>query len=752
MESNNTRPPTNKPPPNTSFSLLDFRPEVRPNPLTALGAFRLKIMESRNSLGRYELTAQIARGGMSDVFEARDRLLDRQVAVKILHERYAEAGTFVARFRKEARAVANLSHPNIVSVYDWGEEDSTYYMVMELIRGRSLRDILDSEGRLQPRRATEIAIEIAKALDAAHHNDVIHRDIKPGNVLLTTDGSVKVTDFGVARARSSTQGLTKAGSVIGTATYFSPEQASGDPADERSDVYSLGVVLYEMLVGRPPFRGESAVSVAYQHVTAEVVPPSRINTDVPLELEDIVMKALEKDPQKRYKNAADMHHDMVVVLHGKPSHQSLSTTGPPTRTIPAQTGSSRPAGAREGATPTKAPSRRPPSQLPFVLTALILAAGVVYGAYLLLNSLSNDPTPSTTVPNVVLEVPDVNGLSEEGALLVLQEEGFRVRLSREASDSPVGLVLRTEPGVGTVTEDAFITMVISSGPAQIQVPNVVGSTEERAISQLEGQGFSVTINTARHDTVGVGLVISQSPSGETQASSGSAIELVISAGPEPIEMPEVIGLSRDRAEGILEGLGLEVSSTQDFDDLVEVGFVVSQVPPAGSDINPGRDVLLVISQGSATYTVEDLSGRPIAEAIDALEQAGMQVQVIRLNSFDFEIGLVISTEPAAGTTTDRGNSVTLFESIGPDVVSVPDLTGFTPANADLLLAESGFQMEVGISRVTVGSPDLVGRIVRQAPGPGEEAMRGDTVLVVLGQAPVSTTSAGVDDPESNGNG
>ena len=709
-------------------------------------------MESRNSLGRYELTAQIARGGMSDVFEARDRLLDRKVAVKILHERYAETDTFVARFRKEARAVANLSHPNIVSVYDWGEEDSTYFMVMELIKGRSLRDILDSEGRLQHRRATEIAIEIAKALDAAHSNDIIHRDIKPGNVLLTTDGSVKVTDFGVARARSSTQGLTKAGSVIGTATYFSPEQASGDLADERSDVYSLGIVLYEMLVGRPPFRGESAVSVAYQHVTSEVIPPSRINTDVPLELEDIVMKALEKDPQMRYKNAADMHHDMVVFLHGKPSRQIRSTTDPQTPINPAQTGSSRPSGPRKRVTKTKASSPSPPSQLPFVLTALILAAGVVYGAYLLLNSLSNDPTPSTTVPTVVLEVPEVSGLSEEGALLILQEEGFRIRLNRESSDSPVGLVLRTEPDAGTTTEDAFVTMVISSGPAQIQVPNVVGSTEERAISHLEGQGFSVTINPARHDTVGVGLVISQNPSGETQASAGSAVELAISAGPEPIEMPEVIGLSRDRAEGILEGLGLEVTSTQDFDDQVPAGYVVSQIPPGGSDINPGRDVLLVISQGSAIYTVEDVSGRPVREAVDRLDLAGMQVQVIQLNSAAFEVGRVISTDPVPGTRINRGDRVTVFESIGPDVENVPDLTGFSPENARLRLAEDGFQLEVGISREIVDSPDLVDRIVRQVPGPGEEANRGSTVFVVLGQAPVQTTSGVVDITEPTDNG
>ena len=231
--------------------------------------------------GRYQLTAHIARGGMAEVFEANDLMLDRQVAVKILHRQFASTETFVARFRKEAQAAANLSHPNIVSIYDWGEEDETYFIVMELIRGRSLRDILKSEGVLLPRRAAEIAVEVASALEVAHRNRVIHRDNKPGNILLSPDGTVKVTDFGVARAWDDSQELTRTGSVIGTATYFSPEQARGEAADGRSDIYSLGVVLYEMLTGRPPFSGETPVSVAYQHVATDPPAPSSLNPDVP---------------------------------------------------------------------------------------------------------------------------------------------------------------------------------------------------------------------------------------------------------------------------------------------------------------------------------------------------------------------------------------------------------------------------------------------------------------------------------------
>ena len=694
-------------------------------------------MVAPNSLGRYELTAQIARGGMSDVFEARDRLLDRKVAVKILHDRYAETDTFVARFRKEARAVANLSHPNVVSVYDWGEEDGTYFMVMELVRGRSLRDIIQAEGKLLPRRATEIAAEIAKALDAAHRSGVIHRDIKPGNVLLTTDGTVKVTDFGVARARDASEGLTKVGSVIGTATYFSPEQASGDPADERSDIYSLGVVLYEMLVGRPPFRGESAVSVAYQHVTAEVVPPSRLNTDVSLELENVVMRALDKDPDRRYETAADIHHDLLVLLQGRPSPVSPAPVASPGRANPAQ--DLPPPPPRDDAYRPPRGQPRQPSQLPFILTAVLLAAGVVLGAYLLLNSLSNEPAPSTTQPVVTIAVPDVIGQSGDEALIVLQEAGFVVTPSREPSEAPEDSVIRTEPAAGTVAEEESpVNMVVSDGPALLQVPTVVGSTRERAIGQLRGQGFAYTERTARHDTIGVGVVISQNPEGEARARAGSEVELVISAGPQPIEMPRVIGLSRDRAEGMLEGLGLEVSTTLARNNEVPAGVVARQEPAPGADVNPGWSVQLVVSEGPQIFTLDELAGQQVADVIVLLGEAGMQVQVIEEPSPSHEVGVVIRTDPPGGTELPVGEMVTVYESTGPDLVEIPDLTGTTPEEAEAILAGLGLILEVADSRAAVDTPELEGRIARQAPGPGEEFSRGERVLVVLGDytAPV----------------
>ena len=711
-------------------------------------------MDSPHSLGRYELTAHVARGGMADVFEATDRMLDRQVAVKILHQQYAETDTFVARFRKEAQAAANLSHPNIVSIYDWGEEeDGTYFIVMELVKGRSLRDVVKSERRLLPRRAAEIATEVASALEVAHRNRVIHRDIKPGNILLAENGTVKVTDFGVARAWDDSQDLTKTGAVIGTATYFSPEQARGEPADERSDLYCLGVVLYEMLVGRPPFSGETSISVAYQHVAAEVPPPSRLNPDVPLELENIVMRSLAKDPARRYSSVADLRRDLLLFLQGvpprpatpaKPPHahgQAIRRPDLPPPTVPPDE-----VYRRVHATP------RRPSQLPFIITSIALAAGVVFGVYVLLNSFSSEPPePSAVTQVTTIEVPDVVGIQQDEARQMLQGAGFRVTPVEEPDAEAPGIVIRTDPEAGESANDSsFVEMVVSSGPTEIQVPTVVGSTQERAIGQLEGQGFRFEVRPTRHDSVGAGRVVSQNPLGEARAPHGSTVLLVVSQGPEPIEMPRVIGLSRDRAEGMLEGLSLEVETTTVINNNVAEGNVISQNPAPGADIAPGRTVQIVVSEGPDEIEFEELSGRPVDEVTALLKESGLAVVVQPESSSEVAAGVVIRTEPPGGTLLRIGDAVTVVESTGPRFVAVPDLTGFTPEDARLALETEGLLLEVANSRAAVSDASLQGRITRQAPKPGDELLEGETVLVVLGEyTPAATEPAdGTDEDPS----
>ena len=705
-------------------------------------------MESPQSLGRYDLTAHIARGGMADVFEATDRMLDRRVAVKILHQQYADTDTFVARFRKEALAAANLSHPNIVSIYDWGEDAGTYFIVMELVKGRSLRDVVKSEGNLLPRRAAEIATEVASAIEVAHRNRVIHRDIKPGNILLAADGTVKVTDFGVARAWDDSHELTKTGAVIGTATYFSPEQARGDPADERSDIYSLGVVLYEMLVGHPPFSGETPVSVAYQHVTAEVPPPARLNPDVPIELENIVMRSLEKDPARRYRSAADIRRDLLLFLQGRTLRPTSPTKPPPAPTqvvrrpdLPPPTVTPDEAYRRLHATP------RQPSQLPFVITSLALAAGVVFGVWLLLNSFSNETT-TTTTGVLTISVPDVVGIPQDDARQMLQQTGFRVTPENEASDAEVGTVIRTDPAAGESANDSsFVIMVVSIGPTPIRVPPVVGFTEERAVGRLQGQGFVVDVRTTRDETVGAGRVISQSPPGEASVPRGSTVELLVSAGPEPIEMPRVIGSTRDRAEGMLEGLGLEVETAAAVNNEVAEGVVISQTPSPGTAINPGRTVQIVVSEGPDQVELEQLSGRPISDVTTLLEESGMEVVIQQESSVEVAAGIVIRTEPPGGTVMNVGEQVTVVESTGPRFVVVPDLTGSTPEEAEATLDAQGLMLEVANSRAVVSEPNLDGRIARQAPEPGQELIQGETVLAVLGEytAPVVEPSDEVEE-------
>ncbi|GIU92781.1 MAG: serine/threonine-protein kinase PknB [Acidimicrobiia bacterium] len=627
-------------------------------------------MDTPTSLtDRYRIVSHLARGGMADVYRGYDELLGRNVAIKVLHQQLSNDEAFVKRFRKEAQAAANLTHPNIVGIYDWGQFDSTYFIVMELVEGRSLRDVLRSEGPLLPRRATEIAAEVAAALSVAHRAGLVHRDVKPGNILLAPDGTVKVTDFGIARAWDDSQELTRTGAVMGTATYFSPEQAQGGKVDERSDIYSLGVVLYEMLTGQPPFRGDSPVAVAYQHVSAEAPPPSRLNPDVPAELDAIVGKCLQKDPQARYQTAEELRTDLWRALQGE---KPMAGAVPPPA---AADDATRVLAVPPATVPPDEAYRQleepPSSNLGFIVGTFALLATLIVLVILTFDLFSGSGGGAT------LEVPNVVGMTEEEALVVLQRAGF-IAVARERPDPTVeeGLVIETDPPAGTQAEEgSLVTVWVSSGEERFGVPFVIGMDLETARQRIEEQGFTVGQITERADPdEPEGTVLDQNPQPGAQVPAGTPIDLVVSAGPDTVEIPPIVGLTERDAVSQLQLAGLTWTIEREYSDEVEEGRVIRTDPEPGEQVAPDTRVLVVVSDG-------------------------------------------------------------------PEPVQVPNLFGLTEQQARSTLEGLGLVMEVSQARIEVSDPSLVDKVVQQNPQAGVTLERGSTVVVTLGApAPTTTTT------------
>jgi eukaryotic-like serine/threonine-protein kinase len=561
--------------------------------------------------GRYELDGVVGRGGMAEVYRARDIRLDRIVAIKTLRADLARDQIFQARFRREAQSAASLNHPSIVAVYDTGEDMATGvpvpYIVMEFVDGRTVRDLLQDGHRLLPERSLEIIDGVLRALDYSHQAGIVHRDIKPGNVMVTRNGDVKVMDFGIARAMSDAQAtMTQTAQVIGTAQYLSPEQARGERVDSRSDLYSTGCLLYELLTGRPPFTGDSPVAIAYQHVRENPVPPSRVDPDVPAWADAIVLKAMAKSPADRYQTAADMRADLQRAASGLPV-----AAAPPTRVDMYQgtqrMGADPMTAGRTSAIPPVADYEyadtgydrgRGRRWIPWVI-GLVLVLGVVIGvAYYL---LAGGKTTS---------VPLVNGQPVATAQREITANNLRSAVVDEASNNiQKGLVISSNPGQGdNVAPNTLVTLYVSTGAAPVAVPNVVGQQETAAQSELQQKGFQVSAKSDPTSTQPSGTVISQSPSGGT-APQGSTVTITVSGG--AVSVPSVVGDSQQTANQILTTAGFAVNVQQGSGPAQYAnGTVFSQQPAANSTEAKGTTITIFVQNGASSSPTPTPSSSP----------------------------------------------------------------------------------------------------------------------------------------------
>jgi beta-lactam-binding protein with PASTA domain/predicted Ser/Thr protein kinase len=586
--------------------------------------------------GRYRVLRRLGSGGMADVYLVEDQQLGRRVALKLLYHRLAEDQQFVERFRREASSAASLQHPNIVGIFDRGEWDGTYYIAMEYVEGRTLKDIVRERGPAPPDAAVDVVLQILRAARFAHQRGVVHRDIKPQNVLIDEEGRIKVADFGIARAGASD--MTETGSVMGTAQYLSPEQAQGRPVDARSDLYSIGIVLYEMLTGRVPFDAESPVTVALKQVSEAPMLPREIDPAIPPALEGVVLRALEKDPAHRFANA----DEFIEALHRA-------------RLTPDEVIVTAPAPMEEILEEEERSSRR---WWLWLLILLALAA-IAFGLYTLL-------TPEQ------VKVPNVVGRQAATAAQILQDDGFEVQQTNiESDDTPRGEVAGQNPRAGQLADEgSTVTINVSAGPGQVPVPTVAGQSREEAEAALREAGLDVTVEEVFSDTVDKGKVVDTSPVAGTLVERGTSVTMRVSKGAERVEVPDVTGETSDDARTAIQGAGLRVGKITEEESEEDPGTVLGQSPAAGKRVAKNSAVDLTVAKG---VEIPDVLDDTQDDATQALEDAGFKVRVrMRTVTTDDDVGIVLEQRPDAGEERAKGTEVTII--VGQLATSTPTPT------------------------------------------------------------------------------
>ncbi|WP_280465538.1 Stk1 family PASTA domain-containing Ser/Thr kinase [Nocardia brasiliensis] len=630
----------------------------------------------KNLSSRYELGEIIGFGGMSEVHKARDLRLSRDVAIKVLRADLARDPTFYLRFKREAQNAAALNHPAIVAVYDTGEakvdDGPLPYIVMEYVDGETLRDIVRGKGPLPPRRAMEVIADVCAALDFSHKAGIVHRDMKPANIMINRAGAVKVMDFGIARAiADSSNPMTQTAAVIGTAQYLSPEQARGETVDARSDVYSVGCVLFEILTGEPPFTGDSPVAVAYQHVREDPRLPSHVHPGVPRELDSVILKAMSKNPANRYQSAAEMRADLIRVLGGqKPSAPMVMTDEDRTtvfgnnepaprsyRTIERNDDTSEQASVDPGG----------PRRTIYLAVAAAAAVAVALTLFWVLIGPGSKPDQVT--------VPDVSGKSSQQAIDALQKAGFSVA-SFQKADSKVatGNVIATQPlGGSRVDKGSTITVQVSTGPTQVQVPKLDGLTQQEAEAELRKNSLQMDPNVQRKpsSTQEKDKVIGQDPSAGSRVDADRVIVVTLGSGPEPIRVPNVVGQDIEVARpNLVDSAGFKIT-IEKVPSSRPVGEVLATSPAGGTTVEKGSTVVVQVS--SDQIKMPSLTGLTVAQAVDKLQKegwTGSQSQISQSPQGTFDagsVGRIITQAPAAGGSLPKSGAV----QVGVGVLGPP---------------------------------------------------------------------------------